>query len=112
MTVTFGNAKVGVGVSVRVGVSVMVGVSVNVGLGVNVEVEVTVLVADGVHNAAVADAAADVAVAACSGESPQADRSGIRTIRVKVILSFMCLFYRICDLCKNIQGILLVFRSL
>jgi hypothetical protein len=95
LTVTEGKAKVGVGVmvgvSVWVGVSVIVGVKVivKVGLGVNVEVAVAVAVLDGVEVHA-----AEVADAACSGESPQAERSTIPTVRPIRKLFFMALFYR------------------
>ena len=81
MTVTVGNAKVGVGVmvgvAVSVGVRVMVAVSVKVGGGVIVGVNVLVLVPDGVHNPEVAEDAADVIVASTSVGTPQADASTI-----------------------------------
>ena len=82
MTVTVGNAKVGV--AVMVGVKVMVGVNVavdvNVGGGVKVDVGVSV------HAAAVA--VMDVAVkATCSsGEGPQAVR--MNSVINKAIIFF------------------------
>ena len=70
MTVTVGNAKVGV--AVMVGVNVIVGVSMTVGVNVGGGVKVDVGVS--VHAAAVA--VMDVAVKAncSSGEGPQAVR--------------------------------------
>lgn len=92
LTITDGNANVGVGV--MVGEGVMLGVNVNVKVGdgvivaVAVGVKVGVLVGVWVHEAAVAVMDVAVIVACISGDGPQAVRTS-NPRRVKKVFFIM-----------------------